>query len=136
MRNGVHKTRNLRSVWTITTKPYRGAHFAVMASELAEQCIRAGTSEAGCCSQCFTPYKQIVNDNVSSLETTCGHSTTDQRVPSIVLDPFAGAFTTGIVAMKLGRFGVGIELKSEYIELSKKRIEESLSVNLENKNVM
>ena len=38
--------RNKRSVWTITTKPYKGAHFAVMPEELAEPCILAG-SKAG-----------------------------------------------------------------------------------------
>ncbi len=37
--------RNARNVWTITTKPYKGAHFATMPIELAERCIKAGTSE-------------------------------------------------------------------------------------------
>lgn len=36
------KTANLRSVWTITTKPYKGAHFATMPPELANTCILAG----------------------------------------------------------------------------------------------
>jgi site-specific DNA-methyltransferase (adenine-specific) len=39
-------TRNKRSVWTITTKPYSGAHFAVMPPALVEPCILAG-SETG-----------------------------------------------------------------------------------------
>jgi len=38
-------TRNKRSVWTVSTKPYRGAHFAVFPSELIEPCILAGTRE-------------------------------------------------------------------------------------------
>jgi site-specific DNA-methyltransferase (adenine-specific) len=38
---------NRRSVWTITTKPYRGAHFATMPPDLAETCIRAGCPEGG-----------------------------------------------------------------------------------------
>jgi DNA modification methylase len=58
-RNGLHKTaqrwrdeglpesRNRRSVWTITTKPYGGAHFAVMPSGLVEPCIKAGCPEGG-----------------------------------------------------------------------------------------
>lgn len=37
--------RNKRSVWTITTKPYPGAHFAVFPPELIEPCILAGTKE-------------------------------------------------------------------------------------------
>ena len=35
--------RNKRSVWTITTKPYSGAHFATMPPDLAEVCILAGS---------------------------------------------------------------------------------------------
>ena len=35
--------RNKRSVWTITTKPFSGAHFAVMPPDLVEPCILAGS---------------------------------------------------------------------------------------------
>ena len=34
-------TRNARNVWTIATKPFKGAHFATMPPDLAERCIRA-----------------------------------------------------------------------------------------------
>lgn len=40
------ETRNRRSVWSITTKPFKGAHFAVMPEELVEPCVLAG-SKAG-----------------------------------------------------------------------------------------
>lgn len=36
-------TRNKRSVWTIATQPFAGAHFATMPPELAETCIKAGS---------------------------------------------------------------------------------------------
>jgi DNA modification methylase len=36
-------TRNKRSVWTISTKPYKGAHFATFPPELVEPCILAGS---------------------------------------------------------------------------------------------
>lgn len=36
-------TRNRRSVWSIATKPFSEAHFAVMPAELAETCILAST---------------------------------------------------------------------------------------------
>ncbi|MEO6601497.1 MAG: site-specific DNA-methyltransferase [Polyangiaceae bacterium] len=39
--------RNRRSVWSIATRPYRGAHFATMAPELAEVCILAGCPVGG-----------------------------------------------------------------------------------------
>lgn len=40
-------TRNKRSVWTVTTKPYAGAHFAVFPSDLIEPCILAGAPTGG-----------------------------------------------------------------------------------------
>lgn len=42
-----HPTRNCRSVWTIATSPYKGAHFATMAPKLAERCILAGCPVGG-----------------------------------------------------------------------------------------
>lgn len=44
-------------------------------------------------------------------------------VPGIVLDPFFGAGTVGLVAKKLGRHYIGIELNPEYIGMAKARIE-------------
>ena len=41
----IEKGRNKRSVWTITTKPYKEAHFAVFPPELPELCIKAGSRE-------------------------------------------------------------------------------------------
>jgi DNA modification methylase len=79
--------RNRRSVWTITTKPYSGAHFAVMPPDLADLCIRAGCPEGG-----------------------------------VVLDPFGGAGTVGLVADRLGRNAVLCELNPEYAELARRRI--------------
>ncbi|TET23849.1 MAG: site-specific DNA-methyltransferase, partial [Candidatus Aminicenantes bacterium] len=42
--------------------------------------------------------------------------------PGIVLDPFAGAGTVGVVAKKLGRQFILIDIKKEYCEMAKKRI--------------
>lgn len=39
--------RNRRSVWTVTTKPYRGAHFATFPPDLIVPCILAGSPEGG-----------------------------------------------------------------------------------------
>jgi len=44
---GMDGTRNRRSVWTVTTKPYRGAHFATFPPDLIRPCIRAGCPPAG-----------------------------------------------------------------------------------------
>jgi len=37
--------RNRRTVWTITTKPYSGAHYATFPPEIPETCIKAGSKE-------------------------------------------------------------------------------------------
>jgi len=43
----IYENRNKRSVWTVTTKPYSGAHFAVFPSDLIEPCILAGAPVGG-----------------------------------------------------------------------------------------
>jgi site-specific DNA-methyltransferase (cytosine-N4-specific) len=35
--------RNIRSVWSIATQPYAGAHFATMPEKLVERCVLAGS---------------------------------------------------------------------------------------------
>ena len=42
-----YETANKRSVWTVTTKPYEGAHFAVFPQDLIEPCIMAGAPVGG-----------------------------------------------------------------------------------------
>ena len=54
-----------------------------------------------------------------STGCSCGLGT---LVPSIVMDPFAGAGTTCLVAAKLGRRFIGVELKPEYAEIARRRI--------------
>lgn len=44
---GARKTRNKRSVWAVTTKPYRGAHFATFPPDLIAPCILAGSPGGG-----------------------------------------------------------------------------------------
>jgi DNA modification methylase len=38
-----YEKANKRSVWTVTTKPYKGAHFATFPPDLIEPCILAGS---------------------------------------------------------------------------------------------
>jgi hypothetical protein len=47
-------------------------------------------------------------------------------VPGVVLDPFAGAGTTGMVALRRGRSFVGIELNPEYADLARWRIRDDI----------
>ena len=45
--SNVSNKRNKRSVWTITTKPFKGAHFATFPMDLIEPCVLAGCPEGG-----------------------------------------------------------------------------------------
>ena len=80
--------KNVRNVWSISPKPFKGAHFATMPPDLAERCIKAGCPKDG-----------------------------------IVLDPFGGSGTTGMVAARLQRKYTLIELNADYIALANARID-------------
>lgn len=56
---GLVDSRNKRSVWTVPTSPYSGAHFATFPPDLIKPCILAGTSAKGCCPQCGAPWERI-----------------------------------------------------------------------------
>jgi DNA modification methylase len=60
MGNGTDGARNARSVWSLSVGGYKGAHFAVMPSKLAARCILAGSSQAGCCPACGSPWRRVV----------------------------------------------------------------------------
>jgi hypothetical protein len=52
--------RNKRSVWTVPTLPYGGAHFATFPPDLIKPCILAGTSSKGCCVACGAPWERVM----------------------------------------------------------------------------
>lgn len=144
-------TRNRRSVWTMATRSFAEAHFATFPPELPEICIKAGTSEAGHCPACGDRWTRTVErtpmviakterngergtrtgtsgtmTSAASSVTTGWESSCDCEcypVPDVVLDPFFGAGTTGLVADRLQRDCIGIELNPAYAEISRKRIE-------------
>jgi DNA modification methylase len=112
---GIVERRNARSVWSIPTAPFRGAHFATFPPRLAERCILAGSSAYGCCSWCGAPW--------SATGKTCDCWFDTEPTPAIVLDPFAGAATTLLVAERLGRDAIGIELNAEYVAMAEIRLQ-------------
>ena len=73
------------------------------------------------------PLSKMFQDSLgSSIETIgwkptcrCG---TDDRVPATVLDPFCGAGTTLLVALRLGRSAVGYDLAAQYLEMTRERL--------------
>ena len=55
-------------------------------------------------------------------QPTCTCEGNDGSGRCVVLDPFVGSGTTLLVAQRLGRSGIGIELNPEYIEIAKWRL--------------
>lgn len=51
--------RNRRTVWTIPTKSYKGAHYAVFPESLVEPMILAATSAKGVCPECGAPWARV-----------------------------------------------------------------------------
>ena len=82
-----YQDRNKRTVWSLPTKSFSEAHFAVYPEELCETPIKAGCPGGG-----------------------------------IVIDPFFGSGTTGVVALKQEKKFIGIELNPEYIKIANKRL--------------
>lgn len=66
--------RNKRSVWQINSQPYAEAHFATFPPALPEICIRAGTSEKGCCPTCKAPWDRVTEIE-SQFKDGPGHPT-------------------------------------------------------------
>ena len=87
-----YTTKNKRSVWSITNKPYKHAHFATFPPDLIVPPILAGSKKG-----------------------------------DIVLDPFMGSGTTGMVAKQHGRYFIGCELHDDYSELIKQRMPVEIS---------
>lgn len=110
---------NARTLWSIPTQPTPFEHYATFPEELARRCIAAGTSEKGCCPECGAPWGRVA--------PSCECGTDDEHdgynpVPCTVLDPFMGSGTTALVARKMGRHAVGIELSPEYLEIARDRL--------------
>ena len=87
-----YTTKNKRSVWSVTNKPYKQAHFATFPPDLIIPPIKAGSKKG-----------------------------------DIVLDPFMGSGTTGMVAKELGRYFIGCELHDDYSELIRQRMPVEIS---------
>jgi len=158
------RVRNKRSVWSMNSQPYMGAHFATFPEELPLTCIKAGTSEKGRCPDCGAPWERIMDKGMTERDgktktaydkkkstagrlaqlrqaarergeeyqnnaktmgwrATCKCGDLGGAVPCLVLDPFSGAGTTCMVAKKLNRRYIGIELNPEYVVMAERRIE-------------
>ena len=150
--------RNKRCVWTIPTQPSSEPHFAMYPEKLIEPMIRAGCPEFVCkkCGQARekiykhgkvvstgggyelhkgnpnkltggkTKTTMVQREKICTGYTDCGCNAEFEG--GVVLDPFSGMGTTGIVARKLGRKYIGIELNGEYAEKSESKIHRELGM--------
>mgnify|MGYP001586058465 CR=1 FL=1 len=67
----------------------------------------------------------VLNASMTSLSNKekCPHCGSEKGFePGIILDPFMGSGTTGVVAKKLGRNYLGIEINKSYIRIAEERI--------------
>lgn len=140
--------RNIRSVWIIPTQPFSEAHFAVYPPALVRRCLLAGTSAHGVCGECGAPWERIVERGQTTGRTsqngfgngelgsssrfgdshvttvgwqpTCKHNAEVKR--PVVLDPFCGSGTTGLVAYDLNCDFIGIEINPEYVSMAEERL--------------
>lgn len=136
--------RNKRTVWKIATKPFKEAHFATFPETLIETPIKAGCPEM-ICKKCGVARKKIIETKVYGYRFDRGNKSDSFSVKQdvdyeriergytdcgcnagweagIVLDPFAGACTTWVVAKKLNRNFIGIELNSDYTKICNDRL--------------
>jgi len=143
--------KNPGDLWTITTQPFSEAHFATFPEKLIEPMIKAGCPQ-WICKKCgkarvriskveyhnqrigesekYNPKNKKLGTNVTygrgNIErqtigwTDCGCNVGWR--PGIVLDPFAGSGTTLVVARKLGRYFIGIELNPTFVEMAHHRL--------------
>ena len=56
---GVYPMANKRSVWTVPTRPYKGAHYATFPPDLIKPMILAGCPQFVCV-KCGAPYERVV----------------------------------------------------------------------------
>lgn len=114
--------------WIIPTASYRGAHFATFPPALVQRPVQATCPERVCRS-CGIAWRRAKAARqlgslavLGQLRKSCACEGRAWQ-PGIVLDPFMGAGTVGVVAERLGRRWIGIELNPEYAEQARERIE-------------
>jgi hypothetical protein len=71
--------------------------------------------------------EEMGQSTTTGWSPTCTCNAGDPQ-PSKVLDIFSGAGTTGLVAAKLGRDAIGIELNPEYVAMSLNRLRSELGM--------
>lgn len=118
--------KNPGDVWALASSHYRGAHFATFPEALVEPCLRAGCP-ALVCARCDQPWQRPplirrLGHLAVMRELTPACACRAKARPGLVLDPFMGAGTVAVVAERLGRDWLGIELNPDFVALTKQRL--------------
>jgi DNA modification methylase len=112
--------KNPGDVWSIATSNFRGQHFATFPAELVVRPLLATCPER-VCRACGTPWNRpATRARRRSLLPSCRCRGGWQ--PGMVLDPFFGAGTVGLVAEQHERDWLGIELNPRFATLASRRI--------------
>jgi DNA modification methylase len=117
--------KNPGDVWTLAASNFRGAHHATFPPGLVERPLLATCPER-VCRKCGQPWQRLPvrsdcqKATLGKMRASC--SCRAGWHPGLVLDPFCGANTTGLVAEQLGRDWLGIELNPAYARLAEQRI--------------
>lgn len=124
-RPGHPQGKNPGDVWDIATSSHRGAHFATFPEALVERPILAGCP-AKVCTHCGAPWRQVAGRMIGHLavtgeiSATCSCGTAWRR--GVVLDPFIGSGTTAVVAERLDRDWIGIDINAEFAAMTRHRV--------------
>jgi site-specific DNA-methyltransferase (adenine-specific) len=130
-RVGNARGKNPGDVWTIPTPADRLGHQATFPEALIERPILATCPERICiqCDTAWTRPTRIVskrtNEGMLHTREVGELQRCDCRAPvraGVVLDPFIGTGTTALVAERLGRDWLGVELNPAFIKLADGRL--------------
>lgn len=87
--------------------------------------LKSATADGGA-ARAMTNVKNVARESatITGYACDCDQPTAPTR-PAVVLDPFGGTGTVAMVARALGRFGVSMDLSSDYLRLAQWRVFES-----------
>ena len=142
--------KNPGDVWSLSTRGFKGAHFATFPPALIERPLLATCPER-ICSGCGSPWRRRATIERLGKIATQSRDRHVRRYPSrwttrrrlgpllaacackaatsrgVVLDPFLGTGTTAVVAEAHHRDWVGVELNRRYAAIARQRIRQARS---------
>lgn len=128
--------KNPGDVWRMSVSNFRGAHFATYPEHLIDRMLRAGCPERRC-QICRAPWAASTTRQRTTAPPRAGPTCQcdGPSEPGLVLDPFLGSGTTAVVAERLKRDWLGIELNPDFIALADERIGRGHDINETEKEV-